>query len=131
TVGPVESTRHRAVIELYDPLDTPQIACGKRKLPLESDLSTPLAYFLDNPDFNDSGLSTTGLLFPGVAHKLSGVYMLEPYDPQKIPVLFVHGLWSSPITWMEMFNDLRSQPEIRARYQFWFYFYPTGQPFWL
>ena len=48
-----------------------------------------------------------------------------------IPVVMVHGLWSSPLTWMEMFNDLRSFPEIRDRYQFWFYLYPTGQPFWV
>jgi pimeloyl-ACP methyl ester carboxylesterase len=32
---------------------------------------------------------------------------------------------------MEMFNDLRSLPEIRNNYQFWFYLYPTGQPFWI
>ena len=56
--------------------------------------------------------------------------MLEPYTPGKIPVLMVHGLWSSPLTWMEMFNDLRSMREIRDNYQFWFYEYPTGQPFW-
>lgn len=30
-----------------------------------------------------------------------------------------------------MFNDLRSFPELRKNYQFWFYHYPTGQPFWL
>ena len=57
--------------------------------------------------------------------------MVQPYEPGKIPVLMVHGLWSSPMTWMEMFNDLRSSPEIRRHYQFWFYLYPTGQPFWL
>jgi pimeloyl-ACP methyl ester carboxylesterase len=32
---------------------------------------------------------------------------------------------------MEMFNDLRGTPEIRDHYQFWFYLYPTGQPFWI
>ena len=32
---------------------------------------------------------------------------------------------------MPMFNDLRSFPELRRNYQFWFYHYPTGQPFWL
>jgi hypothetical protein len=31
---------------------------------------------------------------------------------------------------MEMFNDLRSSPEVRDRFQFWFYLYATGQPFW-
>jgi len=35
------------------------------------------------------------------------------------------------MTWMEVFNDLRSTPEIREHYQFWFYLYPTGQPFWI
>ena len=57
--------------------------------------------------------------------------MVEPYDPAKIPVVMVHGLWSSPLTWMEMFNDLRAFPEIRDQFQFWFYLYPTGQPFWI
>jgi len=47
-----------------------------------------------------------------------------------MPVVMVHGLWSSPITWMEMYNDLRSDPLVRDSYQFWFYLYPTGQPFW-
>jgi hypothetical protein len=31
---------------------------------------------------------------------------------------------------MEMFNDLRGSRELRDHYQFWFYLYPTGQPFW-
>jgi hypothetical protein len=31
---------------------------------------------------------------------------------------------------MEMYNDLRSDPLVRQHYQFWFYLYPTGQPFW-
>ena len=60
-----------------------------------------------------------------------GLYMVQPYQPGKIPVLLVHGLWSSPMTWMPMFNDLRSCPEIRDHYQFWFYLYPTAQPFWV
>ncbi len=32
----------------------------------------------------------------------------------------VHGLWSSPLTWMPMFNDLRSFQELRQNYQFGF-----------
>ena len=129
--GPNGGVRHRAVIELYDPLVTCDLTINGRNVPLESDLSTPLAYFLDNPAFKDIDLATLGFLFPEKTRNLAGVYMLEPYDPTKIPVLMVHGLWSSPITWMEMFNDLRSQKELRDHYQFWFYLYPTGQPFWI
>jgi pimeloyl-ACP methyl ester carboxylesterase len=120
----------RAVLELHDSLATTEIEVAGRRVPLQSDATTPLAYFLAQPEFDDSRLSTFGLLHPGQARKLAGLYMLEPYQPDKIPVIMVHGLWSSPITWMEMFNDLRADPELRRHYQFWFYMYPTGQPFW-
>ncbi|MEX0642398.1 MAG: alpha/beta fold hydrolase [Pirellulales bacterium] len=118
------------VLELHDPLVRQTIEVAGRSVPLEADLSTPLAYFLNQPQFQDSELSTLGLLRPGEAKQLQGLYMLEPFDPHKMPVVMVHGLWSSPITWMEMYNDLRSDPLIRENYQFWFYLYPTGQPFW-
>jgi pimeloyl-ACP methyl ester carboxylesterase len=123
---------HRCVLELYDPLHASNIEVAGRVVPLETDLSTPLAYFLDSPEFQKTDISTWGLLNPGGANetKVKGLYMVEPYDPAKIPVLMVHGLWSSPTTWMEMFNDLRAYPELRSRFQFWFYLYPSGQPFW-
>lgn len=127
----VDPTAPRFVLELYDSFDRQTINVAGKSVPLEADLSTPLAYFLNQPQFKDSDLSTLGLLKPGDAKKLQGLYMLEPFDPHKMPVVMVHGLWSSPVTWMEMYNDLRSDPQLREHYQFWFYFYPTGQPFWL
>ena len=122
--------RHVAHIELYDPLNTSEISVNGRGVPLESDLTTPLAYALNQKQLRNLDSSTSGLLDPAQTEKLQGLYMLEPYQPGKIPVLMIHGFWSSPITWMEMFNDLRSAPEIRSRYQFWFYLYPSGQEFW-
>jgi triacylglycerol esterase/lipase EstA (alpha/beta hydrolase family) len=122
--------RHQAVLELHDPLASSDITVAGQQVPLENDLSTPLAYFLAQPEFDDTKLATSGLLDPDEAQKIRGLYMVEPYDPQKIPVIMIHGLWSSPVTWMEMFNDLRAEKEIRDHYQFWFYLYPTGQPFW-
>ena len=125
------TARRDLCLELHDPLEEASIEVARRQVPLEADLSTPLAYFLNQPQFQDSKLSTEGLLNPGKVKELQGLYMLEPYDPDKMPVVMVHGLWSSPVTWMEMFNDLRSDPTVRDHYQFWFYLYPTGQPFWL
>ena len=121
----------RCVLELHDPTVTSDILVGDRKVPLETDLSTHLAYFLDQPAYDSKRIATIGLLKPDAAQQIRGLYMVEPYDPNKIPVMMVHGLWSSPLTWMEMFNDLRGLPEIRKHYQFWFYLYPTGQPFWV
>lgn len=121
---------HHCEITLHDPLEVDHVAVQGKPVPLEADVSTPLAYLLDSNTMASTSLATLGLLNPGETQKMQGVYMLEPYDPKKIPVVMVHGLWSSPMTWLEMFNDLRAQPEIQKDYQFWFYLYPTGQPFW-
>jgi pimeloyl-ACP methyl ester carboxylesterase len=134
-LGP--STRRRAVLELYDPLAVTEIAVRGVRVPLESDLTTPLAYYLSH--INIDLLAYAGLLrpdlliakLPDMSRPVMGLYMVQPYEPGKIPVVLVHGLWSSPMTWMQMFNDLRSSPEIRENYQVWFYLYPTAQPFWI
>ena len=130
TAGMPQRRKLRAILELYDPLDATTVDAGGVSVPLETDLSTPLAHNLSQPALDDSKLSTVGLLTPEKVQKVSGLYMLEPYRNDRIPVVMVHGLWSSPVTWMEMFNDLRSDPFIREHYQFWFYLYPSGQPFW-
>ena len=148
--GDQNISHKQGVLELYDPLTTSETVVNHHLVPLESDLTTPLAYFLSNPELD--ALATAGLLHPETLLKqpetilkpqtifnmrldkkdpVMGLYMVQPYEPGKIPVVLVHGLWSSPMTWMEMFNDLRSSPEIRDHYQFWFYLYPTSQPFWL
>jgi pimeloyl-ACP methyl ester carboxylesterase len=124
------SSHHVAQLELHDPLNASELNVDGRRVPLESDLTTPLAYALNQKELRDLDSSTAGLLNPAKTEKLQGLYMLEPYQPGKIPVIMIHGVWSSPITWMAMFNDLRGAPEVRSRYQFWFYLYPSGQPFW-
>ena len=55
-----------------------------------------------------------------------GMYIMQPYDRERIPVVLVHGLWSSPITWIEVINEIWGDAELRARYQVWLYLYPTG-----
>ena len=53
---------------------------------------------------------------------------MQPYDPHRIPVVLVHGLLSTPQMWGEVVNGLQSDPFIRKHFQFWAFFYPTGQP---
>ena len=117
-------------LELHDPLGASHVNVQGNAVMLGSDISVPLAFQLDNPAFREQNeVAALGLVRPGVT--ATGLFMLEPYDPEKIPVIMVHGLFSSPLTWMDMFNDLRSFRDIRESYQFWFYLYPTGQPFWI
>jgi len=52
-----------------------------------------------------------------------GIYFLEPYDPRKIPVLFINGAVGSPLDWRHFYQRMDT-----SRYQAWFYFYPSGLP---
>lgn len=115
-----------ATLELYDPLRVQTIELAGDQIPLESDLTTPLAYFLARAKYQD--LELTGLLRGEQIQDRTGLYMLQPYEKGKIPVVLIHGLWSSPLAWMPMFNDLRGDPALRDKYQFWFFQYPTGNP---
>ena len=123
--------RLRALLRLFDPQQQTIVETKSGAAPLESDLTVPIAYYLQNPLLNSDLISTASLLDANIAANYYGFYMLEPFDPKKIPVVMVHGLWSSPVTWMKMFNDLNSNVWLRENYQFWFYMYPTGQPFWI
>ncbi len=121
----------KAILKLYDPLERSTVTADSQVVPLESDITTPLVYNLRDPILSSGILETATLLNAELAPDVFGMFMLEPYDPDKIPVVMVHGIWDSPLTWIQMFNDLRANREIHNNYQFWFYAYPTGQPFWL
>jgi len=58
----------------------------------------------------------------------TGLSLLRPYVRGKIPVVFVHGLWSNPWSWDRMIKTLEADPLLDARYQFWTYGYSTGDP---
>jgi pimeloyl-ACP methyl ester carboxylesterase len=114
-------------LELYNPLATQAIDVQDRKVPLETDLTTPLAYFLAHSDLKNIELKS--FLTPAAVENRTGIHMLQPYQPGKIPVVLVHGLLSSPLTWAPVYNDLLADPQLREHFQFWAYFYPTGDPY--
>ncbi len=51
----------------------------------------------------------------------AGVYFLEPYHPDKIPVLFIHGATGHPGNWEYLIEGLD-----RGRFQPWLVYYPTA-----
>ncbi|WP_428388585.1 esterase/lipase family protein [Mucisphaera sp.] len=116
-----------ARLVFYCPRRTPRIAIDWMEVPLEADFTAPYGMLLERADLRR--WSRIGLLNVERAVERSGVYMLEPYDPEKIPILMVHGLMSSPLAWLELTNELQGDPEIRSRYQVWHYLYPTGLPY--
>jgi len=51
----------------------------------------------------------------------AGLHFLQPFDPKKIPVLFVHGINGSPQDFRSMIERLD-----KSRFQAWFVSYPSG-----
>ncbi len=108
-----------------DSRNVSEIKIGKYNIPLELDFSTPLAYMVRDPlPFGYIGY----MLKPAETTKMQGLYMFEPYNENRIPVVLVHGLMSNVRTWIQMINTLQNDPELRKYYQFWGFSYSTGNP---
>ncbi len=121
------SAKRTGQLELFNPLNIQAIDVRGHTVPLETDLTTPLAYYLAKSGLE--GLEYKLFVKPDEKGAHLGIRMLEPYQPGKIPVLLVHGLLSSPLTWAPALNDLTGDPALRQRFQFWTYFYQSSQPY--
>ena len=93
---------------------------------LAADWTAPNSFYWQMCDLDD--LKIQNVILPERYMEESGVYFITPYDPEKIPVVFVHGLVSSPDAFKNMINELSPEPWFRERYQIWLYNYPTGNP---
>jgi len=117
----------RCVLEFFDPLDTETVSFYGRSVPLAADFTVPLAVMLQETDPAKHELSR--VLNPEKYAQTATIERLQPFNPNKTVVLVIHGLKDSQATWTPMINKLCGDPVIRKHYQFWFYSYPSGNPF--
>ena len=118
---------HNAQIEFFEPLSTERISFAGHTSQLAADFTAPLALGLTTERPDKLGLAR--FLHPGKYADTARLSRLQAYDPNRIPVIFVHGLQDTAASWAPMINTLRDDPEIRRRYQFWVYSYPSGYPY--
>lgn len=119
----------RAQLEFHDADESSSVDISGESVPLESENTAALAYRLQGSplwDFEIAGFRRGDLTLAG--EDRDNLYMLHPYHPGRIPVVFVHGTASSPARWAEMSNELMNDPGLRNRYQFWYFLYNTGNP---
>jgi triacylglycerol esterase/lipase EstA (alpha/beta hydrolase family) len=117
--------RGKGRLELYSIFDHSAVTVGNSTVPLEADFTTPRAYTL-NQSF---AWRAEKLQFLNPAAALqSQLIQTTPYKRGLIPVVFVHGTFSSPVWWGEMFNTLTADPELRSRYQIWMFLYSSSNP---
>jgi pimeloyl-ACP methyl ester carboxylesterase len=116
-----------AELDFVDPMKSERVALDKRNFPLAVDLSAPTAMLIARERPERLGLSR--VLNPQKYADTARLYQLQPYDPARTPVIFVHGLQETGASWAPMVNALRNDPWIREHYQFWFFSYPSGYPY--
>ena len=92
----------RVAIEVRNPDHARTVEQHGATLRLSTDVTAPIAELFSRTSLITSG--RRGLLNIQDYLGRLGIYMHEPYDPTKIPVLMVHGLRSSPATWRDLLN---------------------------
>jgi pimeloyl-ACP methyl ester carboxylesterase len=113
-------------IEFIDPLAAETINIADRRLSSNADFTAPIALGLSREHPEKSAVPAT--LDPGKFAATARLIQVQPYDPKKIPVIFLHGLQATPATWVPMVNALWADPILRRDYQVWVFNYPSGYP---
>ena len=112
---------------MTDPFLHPAITVAGRDVALASDVTAPYAAVFDKA--GEIGRDAIWNLLGGTqTTALQGLYLLEDYDPNKTPIIMLHGLGRSPLIWARLTNMILGSPDLRARYQVWHVVYPTSTP---
>ena len=116
----------RMELLLADPTSVETIEAFGKKLPVSMDLEAWLnAVEATGPPV---GAGVRYMLHSDEFAHQARLVFLQPFDPDRTPVVLIHGLMSTPRMWKPVLDGLLADREIRQHYQFWFFYYPTGQP---
>ena len=115
----------KARLSLIDSRKRDTVEIGNDRYSLAANFSAP---FFSYGRVNEIWLGFINMIRGQNMRNTPGLVLFEPYDPDRIPVIFVHGLLSSKYIWRNTAIGLLRDPEIRRRYQFWAFSYPTGNP---
>ncbi|MBU8977910.1 alpha/beta hydrolase [Lysobacter sp. MMG2] len=115
-----------ARLVIANALASPTLAVGTQRIPLAYDTSAAFAQGSGTSKL--PRLAVWGLLGGHEVGRRAGVYLLEDYDPRKHPLVMIHGLGSSPLTWAPLSDAVWGEADLRARFQVWHVVYQTNAP---
>jgi pimeloyl-ACP methyl ester carboxylesterase len=123
----IQFSGQKADLKFVDPFQAERVALNKRNFPLAVDLGAPTAMLIarERPE----RLGFAGVINPQKYADTARLARLQQYDPNRTPVIFVHGLQETPASWTPMIDSLRNDHRLREHYQFWVYSYPSGYPY--
>ena len=124
----VEGQPLTGTLELHLAWDAEAVAIAGEQVPLENEPTAALALTFTGVPILE--IETFGFLgrLSGLLRERPPLVSTTPYRPGLVPVVFVHGTASSIVRWMDMYNRLQADPELRSRFQFWFFQYDSGNP---
>ena len=113
-------------IHLYNPYRSESVSILGDDYQLAANFSAGYGLWLAENQLD--GVGYLNLLTRRQEASLPKLFMLEPYDPNKRVLIMIHGLASSPATWVNLTNDIFNDDTLRNNYQVWQIFYPTNLP---
>jgi pimeloyl-ACP methyl ester carboxylesterase len=119
-------TGRKCEIEFIDPLASETVNVSGRTLPSHADFTAPIALGVSREHPEKIGFAA--MLNPEKFAHTVRLIQVQPYDPNKIPVVFVHGLQDTPVAWVPLVNALWADPVLRRNYQVCVFSYPSGYP---
>lgn len=113
-------------IRLLCPLQNDEVEVDGSTQALAADFSVPWASVLSRAgELNRTQLTEAFRREPRQDPRL---YLMEAYDPNKEPLIMIHGLMDTPLIWAKLSNQLWADDQIRRRYQIWHFLYNTAAP---
>ncbi len=125
TLDQVLATREVRVL-VRDPYHDDTVAVGGRVVPLGANFTAPYGVWLARSGF--ASQSIRSLLGREGGIKTPRVLLMQPYDPDRLTVVMLHGLASSPEAWINVANEVMGDEKLRRNYQVWEVYYPTNLP---
>jgi hypothetical protein len=126
--GELVSGKLTGKLELYNPDSARTVKINDNNVPIEYEITAALADTLEGSPvwvfeiagFRSGDFSPTKLG--------DGLFMIGPHRFGHIPVVLVHGTFSSPARWAEMVNEVANDSTLFERYELWLFMYNTGNP---
>lgn len=114
-------------VVLQDLMNASSIQSDDAKLPLSANFSSAVAFSYYDDKVRRMN-KFEALLRPAEFQDTMGLFSFRPFDPERIPLVLVHGLLSSAEAWYPFINLLLADPVVRERYQVLVFNYPSGVP---
>lgn len=115
-----------AEVDALDPYRTGTAQLDGQTVPLAANFSAPYALWLAESGFSRKAIDNLLGRDNGLDHPR--VFLMQPYDPERLTVVMIHGLASSPEAWVNLANEVMGDEALRRRYQIWEVYYPTNAP---